>query len=110
NGEGYRRYASDTRNWTQIYPLGFLPQFAPDVVDYSVAGGFRGASAGWSLDAGVSFGHNDFKDNLKDTLNASLGPCLAACADSSPGPDRVFGTADDPHLFDQTAFFAGQLI
>jgi len=110
NGEGYRRYGTDTRNWTQIYPLGFLPQFAPDVTDYQAAGGYRASTAGWSVDAGVSFGHNDFKYDLKNTLNASLGPCLAVCADSSPGPDRTFGTPDDPHLFNQTSFFAGQLI
>jgi len=36
---------------------GYLPEFHPDVTDYSVAGGFRGATHGWSVDLGASFGH-----------------------------------------------------
>src|SRR5206468_13428 len=49
-GNGYRRCAVDCasfitgRAWPQIYPLGYLPEFHPDVADYSVAGGFRGAT------------------------------------------------------------------
>src|SRR5204863_519570 len=49
-GNGYRRCAVDCasfitgRAWPQIYPLGYLPEFHPDVKDYSVAGGFRGAT------------------------------------------------------------------
>src|SRR5262245_50488325 len=35
NGNGYRRYGDDSRNWTQIYPIGFLPEFRPKVTDYS---------------------------------------------------------------------------
>jgi iron complex outermembrane recepter protein len=110
NGEGYRRYDSSPRNWLQIYPLGFLPQFAPDVTDYSAAGGYRGTTAGWSVDAGVSFGHNDFKYNLKNTLNTSLGPCLDPAAPCAPGPDGILGNADDPGIANQTSFFAGQLM
>ena len=41
-GFGYFRPPSSERNWTQIYPNGFLPQFAPDVVDFSGAAGVRG--------------------------------------------------------------------
>ena len=106
-GQGYRRYADDARNWPEIYPLGFLPTFDPDVKDYSAAGGFRGAASGWSFDLGASFGRNTFDYHLTNTLNASLGPCLeAACA---PGPDGVFGNADDPGIPNQTAFDAGRV-
>ncbi|NIQ83821.1 MAG: hypothetical protein GTN83_03045, partial [Acidobacteria bacterium] len=62
-GNGYRRYFDSNRNWPQIYPLGFLPEFNPDVVDYSAAGGFRAFAGGWSVDVGVAFGHNDFEYN-----------------------------------------------
>src|SRR5213593_885013 len=65
NGEGYRRYATDSRNWPEIYPLGFLPQFAPDLHDYSAGGGFRALTNGWSVDLGGDFGHSDFVYNLK---------------------------------------------
>ena len=106
-GQGYRRYADDSRNWPEIYPLGFLPTFDPDVKDYSVAAGYRAAVGGWSFDVGGSFGRNTFDYRLTNTLNASLGPCLeTACA---PGPDGVFGNADDPGIPNQTEFDAGRL-
>ena len=114
-GNGYRRCAVDCasfitgRAWPQIYPLGYLPEFHPDVKDYSVAGGFRGATHGWSVDLGASFGHNDFKYNLRNTSNVSLGPCLSPAAPCAPGPDHILGTADDLGIPNQTSFFAGQL-
>jgi iron complex outermembrane recepter protein len=109
NGEGYRRYAGDARNWPEIYPLGFLPQFAPDVHDYSAAGGYRATTNGWSVDLGGAFGHSDFVYNLKNTLNASLGPCLDPANPCAPGNDSILGTPDDPGIPNQTSFFAGRL-
>ncbi len=106
-GNGFRRTALDSRNWPQIYPLGFLPTFAPDVHDASAAAGIRGVTAGWNYDLGGTFGRNGFKYNLKNTLNSSLGPCLdVACA---PGEDGILGTADDPGIPNKTDIFAGQL-
>ncbi len=108
-GNGYRRYAGNYRNWPEIYPLGFLPEFNPDATDYSLAGGYRGATQGWSFDVGASFGRNDFDYNLRNTLNASLGPCVAPAAPCAPGSDGVLGNVDDPGIPNQTSFFAGQL-
>lgn len=106
-GFGYFRPPSGERNWPQIYPNGFLPKFAPDVLDVSAAGGLRGALASWTYDLGGTFGHNGFKYQLNNTLNTSLGPCLGTpCA---PGKDGVRGTADDPGIPNQTDFFAGEL-
>jgi iron complex outermembrane receptor protein len=106
-GFGYFRPPSSERNWPQIYPNGFLPKFAPDVVDFSGAGGVRGVMSGWSYDLGGTLGHNGFKYNLENTLNTSLGPCLVtACA---PGQDGVLGTADDPGIPNKTSIFAGEL-
>jgi iron complex outermembrane receptor protein len=106
-GMGYFRAPSSERNWLAIYPNGFLPTFAPDVVDLSAVVGARGIAAGWSYDLGVTFGHNGFEYNLDNTLNVSLGPCLdAPCA---PGADGVFGNSDDPGIPNQTSFFAGEL-
>jgi|SRR5712671_1232968 len=106
-GDGYRRYGDSDRNWTEIYPIGYLPEFRPDVTDYSAVGGVRLSPHGWSVDANGSFGHNDFKYNLGNTLNVSLGPCLdVPCA---PGPDGILGNADDPGIPNQTSFFAGQV-
>lgn len=108
SGNGYRRYAGNYRNFTEIYPLGFLPEFRPDVVDFSLATGYRALARGWALEAGASFGHNGFEYNLRNTLNTSLGPCLTnPCA---PGPDGILGNADDPGIPNQTSFFAGRLV
>ena len=106
-GNGFWRYSSSARNWPELYPEGFLPEFHPNVNDYSGVGGFRAAVSGWSLDLGASFGMNRFDYDMRNTNNASLGPCLTApCA---PGPDRVFGTADDPGIPNQLSFDAGRL-
>ncbi len=107
-GNGYRRYAASNRNWSEIYPLGFLPTFSSTAVDYSAAGGLRGVVSGWNYDLGAQFGHNNFDYDLSNTLNASLGPCLdVPCA---PGQDGVLGTADDPGIPNQTDFFAGRVL
>lgn len=112
-GNGYRRCAVDCasfiqgRNWAEIYPFGYLPEFAPNVTDYSLAGGIRAATGGWSLDLGTSYGFNRFDYRVRHTLNVSLGPCLDPANPCAPGPDSVFGTGDE--IANQTSFFAGRL-
>jgi len=113
-GNGYRRCASSCASsftgpiWTEIHPLGFLPEFNPDVTDYSATGGFRALAGGWSVDLGLQFGHNDFAYNLRNTLNVSLGPCLDPAAPCAPGPDGTPGTGDE--MANQTSFFAGSVL
>jgi iron complex outermembrane recepter protein len=108
SGNAYRRYAGNARNWRELYPLGFLPTFSGVATDYSAAGGLRGLIGGWSYDLGGEFGHNHFDYDMTTTNNASLGPCLdVPCA---PGPDRILGTADDPGIPNQLAFFAGRVL
>ena len=113
-GNGYRRCATancasfiTNRNWPEIYPLGYLPEFAPNVTDYSAAGGVRTVTNGWSVELGTSFGNNQFDYHLRHTLNVSLGPCLDPANPCAPGPDSILGTADD--MSNQTSFFAGSL-
>ncbi len=107
-GNGYWRYFDGNRNWQEIYPQGFLPEFNPTVEDFSAAGGLRTSAAGWAIDFGGTYGVNRFDYNLRHTLNASLGPCLVtACA---PGADSLLGTSDDPGIPNQTSFFAGRLL
>ncbi|MEX2157121.1 MAG: TonB-dependent receptor [Gemmatimonadales bacterium] len=111
-GNGYRRCAASCasiggRSWPEIFPFGYLPEFAPNVADYSVAGGIRAATAGWSIDLGTSFGNNRFDYNLHNTLNVSLGPCLDPANPCAPGPDSLSGTGDE--IANQTSFFAGRL-
>ena len=75
-GNGFWRYFDSNRNWQEIYPQGFLPEFHPKVNDYSAAGGFRTSIGGWAADAGVSWGMNRFDYDLDNTNNPSLGPSL----------------------------------
>ena len=96
NGNGYRRYSDSARNWAQIYPLGYLPEFRPEVTDYSMAGGWKGEANGWNLDAGATFGHSGFRYELHNTLNVSLGPSLTVPTAPASIPN-------------QTDFFAGEL-
>jgi iron complex outermembrane receptor protein len=113
-GNGFRRCAVDCasfitgRNWPQIYPFGYLPGIDGTATDYSAAGGLRGVVSGWNYELGAEFGHNDFEYNITNTLNTSLGPCLdVPCA---PGPDGIFGNADDPGIPNQLSFFAGRVL
>jgi iron complex outermembrane receptor protein len=116
-GTGFRRCAVtcasfiQNRNWTEIHPLGYLPNINGAATDYSAAGGLRGVVSGWNYEVGAEFGHDDFKHTITNTLNVSLGPCLSLpCADPAPGPDRVVGTADDPNIPNQMSFYAGQVL
>jgi iron complex outermembrane receptor protein len=109
-GNGFFRYFDSSKNWPELYPQGFLPEFHPDVADYSGAAGMRANVSGWSLDLGAELGTNRFDYNLEHTNNASLGPCLdVPCA---PGADGILGgagAADDPGIPNQLSFFAGRL-
>ena len=49
-GFGYYRPPSSTRNWLTIYPDGFRPKFAPDVVDVVTRGAGFGYY-GWVVNA-----------------------------------------------------------
>lgn len=110
-GNGFRRSGLSERNWPEIYPLGFLPEFAPEVVDVSGAVGMRGVLANWIYDVSGSYGANRFEFHLDHTLNVSLGPCVTldptACASPPLGPDSIPASGDE--IPNQTAFFAGAL-
>jgi iron complex outermembrane receptor protein len=76
-GQGFYRTESDDRNWPQIYPEGFLPNFENPINDYSVSVGLRGMLGDWNYDVNAQTGFNDFQYNITNTLNASYGPNLS---------------------------------
>lgn len=115
---GFFVRSMEDRNWPGIHPLGFLPSFDTDTRDVSLVTGLRRSEAGsrhrseagfkgWSWDLNAQYGANRIDNDLFDTLNPSLGPCLeSACA---PGADGIPGTADDPGIPNRTRFSTGAL-
>ena len=58
-----------------LYPAGFTPQFSGEVIDYSLVGGLRGElNNGLKLDLSLSYGSDEIRYRIANTLNPSLGP------------------------------------
>ena len=76
NSAGFYRRGNDVRNWPQIYPLGFLPEIQPTVLDLSGTAGVRGTLRGWTWDVSGEYGYNSFDFRIGNTLNVSLGPTI----------------------------------
>jgi iron complex outermembrane receptor protein len=74
NSAGFYRRSLDVRNWPQIYPLGFLPEIQPSVLDASGTAGVRGAWNSWAWDISGEYGYNTFDFTIGNSLNVSLGP------------------------------------
>ena len=106
-GQGFYRYWDSNRDWPEIYPNGYLPEFHPTVHDGSLTAGFRSVWGGWNSDIGASFGQNMFNYHMINDMNASLGPSLTT--PTAPGPDGILGTPDDPGIPNQLSFDAGTL-
>jgi len=71
---GFFRPARDPRNVIEIYPDGFLPIIAPEVTDYSLAGGATWNWGDWEMDTSLVYGFNEMEFTIENTLNRSLGP------------------------------------
>ncbi len=79
---GFFRRALDDRNVIQIYPDGFLPIIAPEVTDFSAAGGMTWAWGDWDMDSSLVYGKNKMEFTIENTLNRSLGPASPTVFDS----------------------------
>lgn len=73
---GFYRRALDARNQPAIYPDGFLPLIEPDILDYSLTAGLRGAAGAWFWDFSTGYGYNAFDFTVRNSLNTSLGPSI----------------------------------
>ena len=71
---GFYRRALDDRNVIEIYPDGFLPIIAPEVTDFSAAGGIAWSWGEWEMDGSLVYGKNKMDFTIENTLNRSLGP------------------------------------
>jgi len=92
---GFFRRANENRNIPSIYPNGFLPLIEPEVTDYSVAVGLRGARGDWFWDVSTEYGDNEFQFNVSDSLNVSLGPTSQTSFDAGAlGFDQLVTNLD----------------
>ncbi|WP_445452030.1 TonB-dependent receptor plug domain-containing protein [Flavobacterium sp. 25HG05S-40] len=55
-----------------IYPGGYTPRITSNIIDNSVAFGFKAKAGDWNIDLSNAYGQNLFDYTIKGTLNASL--------------------------------------
>lgn len=72
NAAGFYRLPNQSRTSTSIYPNGFLPEIASDVIDLSFAAGFKGKMGRFNYDVSNTFGRNSFDYTIKNTANTSM--------------------------------------
>lgn len=82
-GANFFRYPVSDNNVAAIHPDGFLPIGVADVTDYSLAVGLQGELSDWNVDSSLVFGQNTFDDNLKNSVNSSLGATSPTSFDRS---------------------------
>ncbi|PWN69516.1 TonB-dependent receptor [Chryseobacterium phosphatilyticum] len=72
NAAGFYRRPNQSRTPTSLYPSGFLPEIASDVIDLSLAAGFKGKIGRIGYDISNTFGQNTFDYTIKNTANTSM--------------------------------------
>ena len=68
----FSRDANEERNVIEIYPNGFDPQIQSVITDKSISVGMRTLINGWKADVNNTFGVNNFRYMVDNTLNSSL--------------------------------------
>lgn len=58
----------------QVYPEGFRPNLVIDEQDFEVAVGAKGKLGEWSWDISSTYGQDKAKEQVSESINASLGP------------------------------------
>jgi iron complex outermembrane receptor protein len=69
----WRTALNGTAQRTPLFPEGFLPLENSTSTDQSLVTGLRGEAAGWRWDASLNYGSNEFKLDLDNTVNQTLG-------------------------------------
>ncbi|MDO8178519.1 MAG: TonB-dependent receptor [Undibacterium sp.] len=87
-----------SRNSAAMYPNGFVPYINGDINDIYGTVGYRWQLGEWRTDLSQTYGYNDLKYNISNTLNASI-----ANQDLLGG-----GKGISPNRFDAGGFSFGQ--
>lgn len=72
-GSNFFRYPVSANSVTSIYPNGFVPISVANVTDIALIVGVETEVNEWEIDTSLSYGSNNFDDDLKNSINASLG-------------------------------------
>ena len=73
-GFGFRRLPSETGNVVpELFPIGFQPELKSNIADVSLISGIRFDLSNWKFDVSNTIGNNDFKYEVANTNNASMG-------------------------------------
>jgi iron complex outermembrane recepter protein len=74
NAAGFYRRPYESRTLTEVYPNGFLPEITSAISDASLSIGVRGKIFyTWDYDLSNTFGQNQLKYTIENTLNATQG-------------------------------------
>ncbi|MFT3697330.1 MAG: TonB-dependent receptor [Kofleriaceae bacterium] len=71
-GGFYRFPYQESQNVPEFYANGFLPLIRPTMDDQSVTVGLKRKGT-WDVDASLTYGQSNFKFDIDNTVNASLG-------------------------------------
>jgi outer membrane receptor protein involved in Fe transport len=88
-----------SRNSAAMYPNGFVPFINGDIDDRYAILGYRSRVGEWNADLSQTYGYNRLRNNISNTLNASI-----ANLDLTAG-----GPGTSPSRFDAGGFSFGQL-
>lgn len=72
NAAGFYRRPNQSRTYTGLFINGFLPEIHSEILDASVAGGFRGKLGSFNYDLSNTFGSNTFNYGVENTVNTTL--------------------------------------
>lgn len=72
-GAGNWRLPNGNNTVRTIFPNGFLPFINSKINDYSGTVGIKGDMMGWKYDLSGEYGRNDFRFDITNTNNATMG-------------------------------------
>jgi iron complex outermembrane receptor protein len=84
-GWGFFRTARSPQNYLDVYPDGYMPEFANVEDDFQSVFGVKGKVLGWNWDLSTSYGGDYAKIYTNDSINASLGPAYEGIHDFYDG-------------------------
>lgn len=61
-----------SRNSAEMYPNGFVPDIGTDIEDVALTFGYRRTMGSWFMDLSSTYGSNEMRYTISNTMNASI--------------------------------------